>query len=471
MDVKYQRLKYISTDVIASVLSWTLVWYLSTIYIFKSSYIFIHKEFTSNLFIFGLIVYSSFWILIYYLQGTYTNVYRKSRLQELAQSFIAALIGSTILFLIIIAEKALIEYSNFYFIYYFLFFSQLLFSYIPRSILTNINIWKLRTRRIGFNTLLAGSNGKAIDIYHHLEKSKQAYGYRFLGFISVVQEPSEELKHTLLHLGNANDVAKVIREKEIQEIIIATEKRENREVGTIIAEAARQNVVVKIIPDLYDYLVGRVKLSHLYDLPLIEVNQLLLPEWQLHLKRLIDVLFSIIALMVLSPLFLFIAVGVKMSSKGAVFYSHERIGRFGKAFHIYKFRSMYLNAEAAGPALASKNDPRITSFGRFLRKTRLDELPQFYNVLRGEMSLVGPRPERQFYIDKIVQQAPHYQKLQRIRPGITSWGQVRYGYAENVEEMLERLNFDLVYLDNISLYTDLKILIYTVFIMLKGNGR
>ena len=160
-----------------------------------------------------------------------------------------------------------------------------------------------------------------------------------------------------------------------------------------------------------------------------------------------------------------------MSSKGPIFYSHERIGLHGKPFQIHKFRSMYVDAEKNGPALSSKEDPRITPFGKHMRKTRMDELPQFWNVLIGEMSLVGPRPERQHFIDKIVVKAPHYRHLHKVKPGITSWGQVKYGYAENVDEMIERLKYDLLYIENMSMYVDFKILIYTVLIVVQGRGK
>jgi lipopolysaccharide/colanic/teichoic acid biosynthesis glycosyltransferase len=169
--------------------------------------------------------------------------------------------------------------------------------------------------------------------------------------------------------------------------------------------------------------------------------------------------------------YLLLAVAVKLGSKGPVLYCHERIGRYGQPFIIYKFRSMYTDAEKEGPALSSKEDPRITPLGRFLRKVRLDEIPQFYNVLMGDMSIVGPRPERQFFIDQIMQVAPHYKHLQKVRPGITSWGQVKYGYAENIDQMVERLKYDIIYIENMSLGVDIKILIYTTLIVLQGRGK
>jgi exopolysaccharide biosynthesis polyprenyl glycosylphosphotransferase len=239
----------------------------------------------------------------------------------------------------------------------------------------------------------------------------------------------------------------------------------------IIEELETTQVMVKIIPDVYDILSGSVKMTSIFGEPLIEISNHYLLPWQKVLKRVMDIFASVLSLVILSPIYMIVAFIVKATSHGPVFYSHERIGLNGQPFTMYKFRSMYVDAERNGPSLSSKDDPRITPFGKFMRKVRLDELPQFYNVLIGEMSLVGPRPERRHFIDLIVKEAPHYRLLHKIKPGITSWGQVKFGYAENVEEMIQRMKYDLLYLENMSILVDLKILIYTVLIVVQGRGK
>jgi len=222
---------------------------------------------------------------------------------------------------------------------------------------------------------------------------------------------------------------------------------------------------------MYDIITGSVKMNHLFGIPLIQIKTDLMPTWQMNLKRFIDVVVSLFFLIVLSPLYLITAIIVKSGSAGPILFRQDRIGMQGKAFKIIKFRSMYLDAESKGPQLAKENDQRVTNFGKFMRRTRLDEIPQFYNVLLGEMSLVGPRPERQFYIDQIMAHAPHYKHLQKVRPGITSWGQVKYGYAENVEQMLARLKYDIIYIENMSIAVDFKILFFTIATVLQGRGK
>ena len=483
---KKQTLKYILCDILAAILAWTALFLfrklvLDPVEAFHETSLHL-SPFTSHLspladpnFYLGLIVIPLGWLALYTILGTYRDVLRKARLNELLDTFLATLIGSVVIFFLILIDDYVPTYRYHYLAFLFLFFVHFILTYFPRLIITSQTVRRVHTRQIGFPTLLIGSGNKALRTYLDIENQETYSGNLFVGYIEINSEsqiPNSELDKIMPRLGNLDDIRLLIDKHQIQEVIIALEDSQRNLVTDILRTLnAAADLIIKITPDARDIIVGSVKQESIFHSPFIVINNRLMSEWQYSIKRIGDILFSLVAMIILSPVYLITAIIVKCTSPGPVFYAQERIGLHGKPFRMHKFRSMYVDAEAQGPALSTDDDPRITPFGRFMRKVRLDEIPQFYNVLRGTMSIVGPRPERQFYIDQIVKRAPEYILLQRIKPGITSWGQVKYGYASSVDEMVERLRYDLLYLDNMSITTDLKIIVYTGKIILQGRGK
>lgn len=463
--------KYILADIVAALLVWVLFFIFRKVYIETSAIgVKVPVEFDQN-FVAGFFVLPVFWITLSWFSGYYRDIYRKSRLRELSQTFVTMLIGSVVLFFVLFLDDVVSTYKSYYQSAIAFFLLQFFLTWIFRLSITSYTKYLFRKGKIGFNTLIMGSGKKALEVWEQSQSDPAFVTQRWKGYVPLEGDTDDALAGKLPLLGRVDKIKSICMREGIEEVILAVESTEHLFLQKIITDLDEKNVKVKILPDMYDILSGFVRYSNIFGTPLIEVSGVVMPPWQQSVKRAMDVCVSAVMLVLLMPLFGLLAVLIRLDSPGPVIYKQQRAGRWGKPFLIFKFRSMRVNAEKEGPQLSSDSDNRMTRIGRTMRKFRLDEFPQFYNVLIGDMSLVGPRPERQFYIDQIVLIAPHYKLLQRVKPGITSWGQVKFGYASDVRQMVERLKFDILYIENMSLALDIKIMIYTVLTIIKAEGK
>lgn len=412
----------------------------------------------------GQVVIPLFWLVLYYFSGYYNKPFGKSRLTELFSTFITVLIGTVFVFFALLLDDIPRSIDIYYKLFFGMFGLQFFITYIPRLLITQSGMRKIKNREWAMKVLIIGAGGKAVRIAHDLYR----LGYDICGFVSEDERTPVKADRNQV-LGTVEDIPVLMEKDNVDEIVLAVESKNNKALLGILYSLYWYKRPIKVLADRFNML-SKIQLRTIRGIPLVDVTDNNFSPAEQNIKLFLDKVCSVVALLLLSPLFAYIAWRVKKDSPGPVFFRQERIGYLGQPFWMYKFRTMYVNAEENGPSLSSEDDLRVTPFGRIMRKYRLDELPQFWNVLKGDMSLVGPRPERKYFIDEIVKTAPYYYLLHNVRPGITSLGMVKYGYAASVDKMVERMEYDILYYENMSLTLDLTILIYTVKTVITGKG-
>lgn len=465
-----QRINYIVGDFLSTNVAWLLFNVVRFVYIedVHNQFVSLGDYLASRMVVAGQILFPLMMLVLYYLSGYYNRVFLKSRLKELVTTLASSFLGAIVLFFVALVNDTVAERMFTYELVLILFSLFFLCVYSVRFSITQVASRNIHHRIWSFNTLIVGTSNSAVELEKRLRTMEKSMGFNVVGYVETCETYNPKTLN--LPVFHIDELERICEEQDIKNLILIPHRHGIKATISLVNSLFPLDRPIYMSPDLYHLLTSRARLSNIVGEPLVDISCAEVGQSTLNIKRVSDIVVSFIALILLIPLFIVLAIAIKKDSGGPVIYKQRRIGLHKKPFDIYKFRSMKVDAEATGPTLSSVNDPRITRIGRFMRKYRLDELPQFWNVLIGDMSLVGPRPEREYYIKQIVARAPYYSLIHQVRPGITSWGMVKYGYASDVDGMIARLKYDLLYIENVSLLVDLKILFYTVHTVFTGKG-
>lgn len=414
----------------------------------------------------GILYWSSF----FWLGGLYRDFYIRSPFEEFFAVLKQIFFGTTALFFLILYDSILKNQPRPRFtivVFWVVLCAAVALGRIAARRLQRA----LREKKIvRITAILLGTPARLVELIESLQ-SEPAWGYDIRGVVSVGSEPTSVLAEHASVLGTSSNLSQIIGEHAPREVLISVEQTDHAALLEWTSICADKNIAVKIVPDMYEIFSGQARTQQMYGSPLIEVSPELMKPWEEFAKRLLDIVASFAVLIIGFPFWVIMGLLVKFTSKGPIFYVQERVGRGGSTFTMVKFRSMYTDDERA-PSWTFSNDPRVTTVGRFFRKSHLDEVPQMWNVLKGEMSLVGPRPEQSFFVEKYSHLVPYYRRRLKVRPGITGWWQVKArSGTESIEEIEQRLRYDFFYIENISFRLDLEIIFRTVIVMLRGHGK
>jgi exopolysaccharide biosynthesis polyprenyl glycosylphosphotransferase len=418
-----------------------------------------------------LLIYA-YWCLVFIFFGLYRSWHAASRTDEFATIFKTISIGCLLLFFIVFIDDTNVEIRGGARTLMLAYWGIMLVTVGAGRIVYRSTRKRLLLQGIGLrNAVIVGWNPKGKTL-HDLLVQHPALGYRVVGFVKVDKRKSTSTHHGVGVIGNLDSLANIIDQYAVKDVMISLETSDHDKLLDIISRVNGKEVSLKIQPDMYDIISGQARTNQLYGVPLIEIMPRIMQPWEESAKRVVDITVSLLVLIVSAPLWMVIGIAIKLDSPGPIVYSQERVGKNEKLFKMHKFRSMRADAEtASGPVWAPKNDTRVTTIGKFLRKTRLDEIPQFVNVLDGEMSLVGPRPERPFFVEKLAKEIPLYKRRLTVRPGITGWAQIKQGYDTSIDDVRSKVRYDLFYIENMSFRMDIKILLTTLYVMVAGKGN